>query len=302
MAGADPYQVLGVPKDASQDAIQKAYRRLAKKHHPDLNPGNTDAETRFKEVSAAYDVLGDAEKRARFDRGEIDASGSERPQQRYYRDFAHQRASPYASDDGFVDLSGADDVLGSIFGRRRRNGVRMRGPDAQYSLELDFLGAVNGTKTQVRMPDGALLDVTIPAGTPDGQILRLRGKGGPGLNGGPPGDALIEVTVRPHPSFTRKGDDIHVELPIGLHEAVLGTRIEVPTPGGAVSMTVPKWTDTGTVLRLKGRGVPRRDGTRGDEYVTLKIVLPAERDAALETFVEEWASHRAYNPRGAKKT
>ncbi len=220
---ADPYETLGVKKDASQDAIQKAYRRLAKKLHPDLNPGNKQAEEQFKEVSAAYDLLSDPEKRARFDRGEIDASGAERPRQRYYRDFADAGASsPYTSDAGFADFAGMDDILSEIFGRQGRGNVRMRGPDVHYRLALDFLDAINGGKQQLTLPDGTVLDVTIPPGTRDGQVLRLRGKGRPGVGGGPAGDALIEIEVRPHRVFTRKGDDIHVELPISLSEAVLG--------------------------------------------------------------------------------
>ena len=224
---ADPYTVLGVNKDASQDEIQKAYRQLAKKLHPDLNPGDKTSEERFKEVSAAYDLLGDAEKRARFDRGEIDASGAERPQQRYYRDFAGGD-SPYANDAGYADFAN-EDILSRIFGQEGRGGIRLRGSDIHYHLDLDFLDAVNGGSREITLPDGAVLDVNIPAGTHDGQILRLRGKGRPGVGGGSTGDALIEIGVRPHPVFTRKDEDIHVELPISLNEAVLGGRVKVPT-------------------------------------------------------------------------
>jgi len=292
---ADPYTVLGVKKDASQDEIQKAYRRLAKKLHPDLNPGNKQAEERFKEVSAAYDLLGDPDKRARFDRGEIDASGMERPRQRYYRDFAEGGA--YASDAGFADFAGVDDILSQMFGREGRANIRMRGSDVHYRLELDFLDAINGGKRQITLPDGSALDVNIPPGTRDGQILRLRGKGGPGMGGGPPGDALVEIEVRPHRIFTRKGDDIHVDLPISLGEAVLGGKVKVPTPSGTVTMTVPKWANTGTVLRLRGKGVPRIDGSRGDEFVTLKVMLPETPDPELEKFVAQWRG--AYSPRQA---
>ena len=296
---ADPYQTLGVKKDASQDDIQKAYRRLAKKLHPDLNPGNELPEERFKEVSQAYDLLGDPGKRARFDRGEIDASGAERPRQRYYRDFA-EGASSYASDSGFADF-GADDFLSEIFGRQARGNLRMRGQDVHYRLPLGFLDAINGGKQQLTLPDGSVLDVAIPPGTRDGQILRLRGKGRPGIGGGPPGDALIEIEVRPHHIFTRKGDDIHVELPISLKEAVLGGKVSVPTPSGAVTMTVPKWSNTGTVLRLKGQGAPKPGGGRGDEYVALKVMLPERPDPELEKFVSQWAPVDARGPRQAMR-
>lgn len=296
---ADPYQTLGVKKDASQDDIQKAYRRLAKKLHPDLNPGNELAEERFKEVSQAYDLLGDPGKRARFNRGEIDASGAERPRQRYYRDFA-EGASSYASDSGFADF-GADDFLSEIFGRQARGNLRMRGQDVHYRLPLGFLDAINGGKQQLTLPDGSVLDVAIPPGTRDGQILRLRGKGRPGIGGGPPGDALIEIEVRPHHIFTRKGDDIHVELPISLKEAVLGGKVSVPTPSGAVTMTVPKWSNTGTVLRLKGQGAPKPGGGRGDEYVALKVMLPERPDPELEKFVSQWAPVDARGPRQAMR-
>jgi DnaJ-class molecular chaperone len=296
---ADPYQTLGVKKDASQETIQKAYRRLAKKLHPDLNPGNKQAEEQFKAVSAAYDLLSDPQKRARYDRGEIDASGAERPRQRYYRDFADAASNSYTSDAGFADFEGTDDFLSQMFGRQGRGNIRMRGGDVNYRLTLDFLDALNGGKQQLTLPDGSVLDVNIPPGTRDGQVLRLRGKGRGGIGGGPPGDALIEIEVRPHPVFTLKGDDVHVELPISLREAVLGGKVNVPTPSGVVSMNVPRWANTGTRLRLKGRGAPRPDGTRGDEYVTLKVMLPERPDPELEKFVAEWRPRAARNPREA---
>ena len=292
---ADPYEFLGVKKDASQSDIQKAYRALAKKLHPDLNPGNKQAEERFKEVAGAYDLLGDEKKRARFDSGEIDASGAERPQQRqYYRDFA-DAGSQYSNDAGFADFAD-DDILSQIFRGRGRGGpVNMRGQDRHYRLELEFLDAINGATQHITLPDGASLDVRIPAGTRDGQTLRLRGKGAPGIGEGPPGDALVEVTVRPHRTFSRDGDNIRVELPISLSEAVLGGKVTVPTPTGPVTMTVPKWSNTGAVLRLKGRGVTRADGDKGDELVALKIVLPEKPDPELESLIAKWGG--AYNPR-----
>jgi DnaJ-class molecular chaperone len=287
----DPYATLGVKKDASQADLQKAYRRLAKKYHPDLNPGNSSAEEKFKEITAAYDLLSDPEKRAKFDRGEIDASGTERPRQRYYRDFADQGDwSGYTNSSGFSDFgdfTSSEDILSEIFGRSARG--RRRGQDVRYHLELSFLDAINGGKQSLILPDGSHLDVNIPPGTRDGQVLRLKGKGRPAGGGaGPPGDALVEVSVLPHPYFTRKGDDIYLDLPISIKEAVLGAKIAVPTPGGTVTATVPKWSNTGRVLRLRGRGVPRPDGSKGDEYVTLKIMLPRKHDPELQRFVAQW--------------
>jgi DnaJ-class molecular chaperone len=301
VASDDPYKTLGVAREASQDEIQKSYRRLAKKLHPDLNPGNQDAERQFKEVSAAYDLLSDPEKRARFDRGEIDASGAERPRS-YYRDFAGAASHPYASDAGFADFTDADDIMSALFGRGARGNARMRGPDVRYHLPVDFLDAVNGAMKRLTLPDGSNLDVTIPPGTQDGQILRLRGKGRPGLGGGPPGDALIEVEVRPHPHLTRRGDDIYLELPVSLTEAVLGGKVRVPTPTGPVTVTVPKGANTGTVLRLKGKGAARSGGGRGDEYVTLKLRLPEAPDPELEQFVSNWQTGRTQNPRRAMES
>jgi DnaJ-class molecular chaperone len=296
-SSVDPYGALGVKRDASPEEIQKSYRRLAKKLHPDLNPGNSEAEQRFKEITAAYDLLSDPEKRSRFDRGEIDGAGAERPRGRYYRDFADGDANPYTSDAGFADFAATDDILSELFGRGARFDRRRRGQDVAYRLDVDFLDAVNGATKRLTLPDGSVLDVVIPPGSRDGQTLRLRGKGRPGIGGGPPGDALIEIGVRPHRFFTRQGDDIHLELPISLAEAVLGGRIQVPTPTGPVTMTIPKWANTGTRLRLKGKGVPRAGGGRGDEHVTVKVVLPEKPDPELERFVAGWSAGKAHNPR-----
>ena len=260
----DLYSVLGVPRTASAGDITKAYRKLAKKLHPDLNPGDKAAEEKFKKITAAYDILGDAEKRGRYDRGEIDASGQERPQQHYYREYAGgQDGARYRSTAGFEDIGAFSDLFGDLFGERGgireggRGGARfsMRGPDAQYRLEVDLLDAVNGTKTRITLPDGGTLAVAIPTGVTDGQVLRLKGKGGPGIGEGESGDALIEISVRPHPVFKREGDDIIVEVPITFDEAVLGGKVEVPTIGGRVFATVPPGSNTGRTLRLKGRGI-----------------------------------------------
>jgi DnaJ-class molecular chaperone len=169
----------------------------------------------------------------------------------------------------------------------------MRGGDISYRLEVDFLDAVNGAQKQLKMPEGSEIKVTIPAGTRDGQVLRLKGKGQPGINGGPPGDALIEVRVRPHPIFTRRGDDVHAELSVSLGTAALGGKVEAPTPTGPVTLTIPKWSNSGTILRLKGKGVPKPDGTRGDEFVKLVVMLPERPDPELEKFVANWANRDA---------
>jgi DnaJ-class molecular chaperone len=295
----DPYAVLGVKQEATQDEIRKAYRQLAKKLHPDLNPGDKAAEEKFKQVSVAYDLLGDPEKRARFDRGEIDASGQERPRERYYRDFHGADAEPhvYSSHGGFADFMESEDILRDVFGRGGEGRIRLRGQDALYRLPVEFLEALNGATKRITLPDGGTLDVVIPPGTRDKQVLRLRAKGGPGLGGGPPGDALVEIDVEPHRFFTRKDDDIHLELPISLPEAVLGAKLDVPTPSGPVRMTVPKGTNTGTVLRLRGKGAQRSDKTHGDEYVTLKIVLPPQLDAEIEEFARRWQAGQSQNPR-----
>lgn len=251
-------------------------------------------------MSAAYDLLGDPEKRARFDRGEIDESGAERPRQRYYRDFADDMAGThaYSSDAGFADFEG-EDILSEIFGRSA--GARAtrprRGFDIRYTLPVDFLDAVNGATRQVRLADGSELKVTIPPGTRDGQVLRLRGKGEPGRNEGPAGDALVEITVQPHPAFERKGDDIHVELPLSLREAVLGGKVPVPTTTGTVTLTVPPWSNSGKVLRLRGKGVVRPDGSRGDQYAKVKIVLPDGPDPELESFMAGWRQGQRQDPR-----
>lgn len=298
----DPYQLLGVKRDAAQKDIQSAYRKLAKKLHPDLNPGNKQAEDKFKEVSAAYAILGDEEQRARFDRGEIDGGGTEKAQQRqYYRDYASAegRGGPYQNNGGFADFGGADDIFSNFFSRRGQGNPQMKGQDRRFSMEVDFLDAVNGTKTQITLPNGPSLDVQIPGGTADGQTLRLRGKGEAGFNGGPAGDALIDIKVRPHKFYVRDGDDIRFDLPISLHEAVLGGKVRVPTPSGAVAITLSPNSNTGKVMRLKGKGVAKRGGEHGDAYVTLKIVLPDTPDAALTAFVEGWTAGEAQEPRAS---
>jgi len=294
----DPYEILGIARTASLEDIRKAYRRLAKKLHPDLNPGNKRSEEHFKEVAGAYDLLSDPDKRQRFDNGEIDASGSERPRQQYYKDYAAEAAAghPYENHSGFADFAEADDIFAELLRRQARESRRARGADLHYRLSIEFLDAVNGTTKRLTLPEGGSLDVTIPHGIQEGQILRLRGKGAPSIGEGEAGDALVEVSINPHRFFARHGDDIHVDLPVTLAEAVLGGRIEAPTPTGSVILTVPKGSNTGTVLRLKGKGVPRRGG-HGDELVKLKVMLPSEPNPELETFLTNWAPGTSYDPR-----
>ena len=300
----NPYQALGVEPTATQDEIRKAYRALAKKHHPDLNPGDSSAADRFKEISGAYDILGDADKRQRFDAGEIDASGAERPQHHTFKDFADARGpNPYASQAGYQDFEDVSDLFADLFGRRGQTGeagrarVKLRGEDMRYHFTVDFLDAVRGAKTRVTMPDDKTLDISIPEGTRDGQTLRLKGQGGAGYGGGPPGDAFVEIEVRPHPRFERKGDDLLVEVPISIDEAVLGGRIEVPTIGGRVNLTVPKGSSSGRTLRLKGKGAKRASGGHGDQLVRLRIVMPDSVDPELERFMRDWSARNRYDPR-----
>jgi DnaJ-class molecular chaperone len=294
----NPYDVLGVPSSASAAEIQKAYRKLAKKLHPDLNPGDKGAEEKFKEVTAAYDLLGDAEKRKRFDDGEIDASGVERPQHQFYRDYAGSDDShPYTNSAGFADFMDRDDVLAELLRRGQQARANRRGEDLHYRLPIELVESIIGANKRLTLPDGKTLDVKIPPGLFDGQTLRLKGKGAPGAGKGAPGDALIEVEVLPDRRFVRDGDNILLELPISLSEAVLGGQVRVPTPTGDVTMSVPKGSNTGTTLRLKGKGAPRREGGSGDELVKLKIVLPRSPEPELEAFVSSWSQGKEFNPR-----
>ncbi|HET6469282.1 MAG TPA: J domain-containing protein [Geminicoccaceae bacterium] len=297
----DPYEVLGLARDASQDDIAKAYRRLAKESHPDLHPGDAAAEERFKELSLAREILSDPEKRARYDRGEIDASGAERPQREFYRGYAEGPAGTrYSQTEVFGDGADLGDIFADLFGGGAREGrtIRLRGPDVSYTLEVDFLDAARGARRTITTPDGRTLQVTIPVGVRDRQTLRLKGMGGPGIGGGESGDAYIEIHIRPHPVFRRKDGDIHVELPVTPAEAVLGGRVPVPTVTGEVTLTIPPGSNTGTTLRLRGKGIPARGGEpAGDQYVRLKVVLPRAPDDELKGFLQEWAAKHAWDPR-----
>lgn len=303
----DIYATLGVGRDADQDEIKRSYRKLAKELHPDLNPDKPDVAHRFSEVAAAYDILSDPETRGKYDRGEIDAEGHERPPQGFYRDFADApEGAKYYRQEGFPDDEALHDFFADLFqgqGQTEKEGrrsyrMRARGGDVSYSLTIDFIEAARGTKKRVTMADGRTFDLSIPEGARDLQTLRLKGQGRPGFEGGEPGDAYIELHVQPHNVFQRKDNDIHIDLPVSPAEAVLGGKVEVPTIDGTVAMTVPKGSNAGSTLRLRGKGiVDLRTKQRGDQYVHLKIVLPKEQEPALEEMLRRWQADHPYNPR-----
>lgn len=290
----DPYETLGVDRTASDADIRRAFKTLTRKHHPDLHPGDAAAAERFTDISTAYDLLKDREVRARFDAGEIDAAGTERPRQRYYRDYADAGASGgHAAQDGFASNEDLEDFLSRAFGatggagRARGASFRTRGQDASYTMPVDFLVAAAGGTREIRLPDGKALKVTIPAGAHDRQMLRLKGQGMPGFGGGPSGDAYVELHVEPHAFFRRKDADIHLDVPVTLREAVLGGPIEVPTIDGPARVTVPPGSNTGTRLRLRDKGVPdAKSGQRGHQFITLSVMLPKGGDPELAAFLE----------------
>lgn len=294
----NPYESLGVKKTASQAEIRKAYRKLAKECHPDLHPGDAKAEARFKELSAANSLLSDEEKRRQFDAGEIDAAGNQRADSSYYRQYADAgEGAKYARYPGGPGEEDMSDIFTEFFRKQQGGqGMKMRGQDVSYTLEVSFLEAAAGAKKRATMADGKTLDIAIPEGLRDRQSLRLKGKGMPGIGGGPAGDAYIEIHISAHRFFTRKDNNIHMTLPITLGEAVLGAKVKVPTISGSVEMTVPKHANTGTTLRLKGRGIlDPKSGQRGDQYVRLEVVLPKQPDEALDAFATEWQAK--YDPR-----
>jgi DnaJ-class molecular chaperone len=295
----DPYIVLGVSRSASADDIKKAYRQLAKRLHPDVNPGNRAIEQQFKEVSAAYDLLSDPVKRARFDRGELDAEGRERGFG-FRNPGAGTRTHHRAAE---ADPFSIDDIISELLGRKGRQstagstGTSGRGQEAAQIVRLGFVEAARGGRRRVTLSDGRSLEVTIPAGIDSGQTLRLRSSG----MGSRAGDTYIQIEVEPHAVFTRKDRDIHVELPVTLTEAVLGAVINVPTIHGPVALRVPRGSNSGTLLRLRGKGIAATEG-QGDQYVRLRVVLPDPPDAELTDFLERWARTHPYDVRGKLDT
>jgi DnaJ-class molecular chaperone len=293
----DPYLTLGIRRTASADEIKRAYRRLAKKLHPDLNPDKR-VEQQFRDVTAAYELLSDPAKRGRFDRGEVDAAGAERGFSYTRRDAGGGRGSARADDDIFVE-----DIISDLF-RTRRNAARAaggarRGSDASFTLQVPFVEAALGAKKRVTLAEGKVLDITVPAGIDSGQTLRLKGQGNAGSGGGADGDALIEIHVEPHDIFTRKDRDIHCEVAVSLPEAVLGGSVTVPTVHGPVALKVPPGSNSGTTLRLKAKGLPEH-GTiaAGDHYVKLRVVLPDPPDEELSRFLKTWSQAHGYAVRG----
>lgn len=299
MAG-DPYKELGVARNASADEVKKAFRKLAKDLHPDKNPGDKAAEERFKRVTAAFDLLGDKDKRAKFDRGEIDADGREQ-----FRGFGGGGPGGGAGFGtgggpggraGFENID-LDELFGMFGGQGRQRGARdftPKGQDVRATLEISLEDSITGATRRIQFSDGRTLDVAIPKGAGDGQVIRLRGQGAPGRLG-EAGDALIELKIAKHPLYRREGADLEMDLPISVPDAVLGGKVTVPTPEGKVSMTVPAGSNSGKVLRLKGRG-GHVGGKRGDLLARLVVTLPEPQDAALTQFAEEWRTKRPYKP------
>jgi len=311
----DPYEVLGVPRGASASAIKSAYRKLAKKYHPDANKNDPKAAARFSELNSANEIIGDDEKRKQFDRGEIDAEGKPRFQG-FPGGGPGGRAGgfethTFRTGGGFGGGGGFEDILNSMFGGAAARGGARRGAggstfefdpgtialdlDVSVSMAVSLEEAVKGAEKRVRLPTGKELNVKIPAGVVAGQQIRLKGQGET-APGHPPGDLLITVNIAPHPFFKVDGSDLRLDLPITLYEAVLGGKVRVPTLGSAVELSIPKNTSSGRIFRLKGKGLPKTGGA-GDLFVTTRIMLPDGNDAELEQLMQKWREMHPYNPR-----
>jgi DnaJ-class molecular chaperone len=306
----DPYEVLGVAKSASEADIKKAFRTLAKKYHPDKHSGDAAAQKKFQEISGAYDIVGDKDKRAKFDAGEIDAGGNPRgfdPGAQGFRggpfggggqgprDFNFSWSDQGGGGQGFSAEDLFSDLLGGLGGRGGRQQPR-GGQDFSVSMTVSFEEAARGGSRRVMLPNGEQIDVKIPVGLKDGQQIRLKGRGGAGRRGGPAGDVLIQVSVASHPYYTRDGNDLRLELPVTLQEAVLGGKVPVPTLTGTVSLSIPANSNTGNTLRLKGKGIAAHGAEpAGDLYVKLIVTLPEKADDALREFAEGWKA--SYDPR-----
>ncbi|WP_417498053.1 DnaJ C-terminal domain-containing protein [Maricaulis sp.] len=291
----DPYKILGVAKTATADEIRKAYRKLAKELHPDANPGNKAAEERFKKVSQAFKTLSDPKLRAEYDAGQRAGFG---PGAGMGAGMGGGARGPFNFRQTRQNNRGFDDIFSDLFtdfGTQTREAPR-KGADVRQTLTIDFLAAASGGKHRVTLPGGRAVEVAVPSGAADGQVLRLRGQGEPSAMGGAPGDALIEIRIAEHRHFSRDGDDVRLELPVSLKEAVLGAKVRVPTIDGPVDLQVPAGSSSGSLLRLRGKGFASGKGKRGDQIVKLVVALPP-RDEALRAFLETWAPAQAYDPR-----
>lgn len=310
----DPYQELGVLRTASAAEIRKAFHKLAKENHPDTNPGNKAAEERFKKVSAAFDIVGDVEKRKKYDAGQIDTDGRETGGFGGAGPWGAQAgggfgANPGGQRGGFrtETFEGADlgDILGEMFGGGRGGrpggtgggfgGFSQRGSDVRAKLEIDLVDAIRGGRQRIAFSDGRTIDVTIPKGAQEGQTLRLKGQGSPGRSGA--GDAFIEIAIKPHAVYRQEDGALVMDLPVAFYDAVLGGKVEAPTPDGPVTLTLPKGSNSGARLRLKGRGLSDGKGHRGDLYARLVVTLPETADPALEAFAAEQKAKRPYSPK-----
>jgi len=295
MAKKNFYDILGVNRNATEDEIKKAYRTLAKKYHPDVNPGNKEAETRFKEINEAYEVLSNPQKKKQYDMtGEyIFEPGFEGGRKWTYT----YPGNVDIGDFGF-DIGSFEDIFGSIFSKKKRAETEFgRGRDIEYRLELDFENAVKGT--EVRIPvNNEWITVRIPPGVDDGSKVKIAGRGSRNIKGGKSGDLYIIISVKPHPYFTRKGNDIYIDLPVTITEASLGTKISIPTIDGKTLLTIPPGTSSGQKLRLRGKGVPdKKSKTRGDQYVIIEIIAPKDLNSRASDLLKEFQKTHPYNPR-----
>jgi DnaJ-class molecular chaperone len=320
----DLYQRLGIKRGASDEEVKKAYRSLAKQLHPDRNKDNPKAAERFSQVTSAYDLLSDKDKRARYDRGEIDEDGN--PKMPFGSGFGgYSSGGPGASaggggpngfpggfDPGAAGAADLSDLFEGLFGGaspgggrqgapgggfggfRQRGRAPQKGPDIAYRLTVPFIDAATLQPQRITLADGKTIDLKLPKGVEEGARIRLAGKGGDGPGGR--GDGIVTISIASHPFYTREGNDIRLSLPVSLKEAVLGAKVKVPTPDGPVMLTIPKGTTSGKALRLKGRGFTDRNGKRGDQIVTVQVDLPSG-DADLEAFAEDWSG--GGNPRAA---
>jgi DnaJ-class molecular chaperone len=301
----DPYQTLGVSRSATQDEIRDAYRNLAKKFHPDLNPGKKAAEEKFKDLSAAYERIGTAESRTRYDRGESEEAqaGADPRRGPFYHRTQQGSGDPRGGRYTYSFGQGAEgmdeDLFESLFGSRGSRGSR--GEDELYRIDIPLRDAVLGSETQFSLPSGKRLSVRIPPGIGDGTRLRFAGQGAASPSGPTRGDVYLEVRIRPDERFQRQGDDLILELPVSITEAVFGAEVRVPTLEGGVLLKIPPGSNTGTRLRVAGKGAKSRpDSARGDELVVLKVVLPRSIDAELEAALRQWKERHSYDPREEK--